>query len=216
MKKLNALSGKQGGYDMSEEVKTTGPLEYRTNEGQMTILGFWIFLGAEVVLFSTLFATYAVLFGRTADAPTPAELFEPGTVLIMTFLLLTSSFTCGLAVHEMRRGSVKGLTRWMLVTLVLGLGFLGFEIYEFIHYAHEGATIQSSAYWSGFFILAGTHGLHVTLGIGWAFALLHQISKRGITNVTSRKFFIISLYWHFLDVIWIFIFTSVYLIGMVL
>ncbi|GGD14539.1 cytochrome aa3 quinol oxidase subunit III [Pontibacillus salipaludis] len=199
----------------AEELKT-GPLEYRTQEGQMSIMGFWIFLGAEVVLFATLFATYAVLFGRTADAPLPSELFEPGIVLIMTFLLLTSSFTCGLAIHEMRRGSVKGLIFWMVITLALGLGFLGFEIYEFVHYAHEGATLQSSAFWSAFFVLAGTHGLHVTLGIGWAILLLIQIKQRGLTNVTSRKFFIISLYWHFLDVIWIFIFTSVYLIGMVI
>lgn len=199
----------------AEELKT-GPLEYRTQEGRMTILGFWIFLGAEVVLFATLFATYAVLFGRTGDAPAPMELFEPGIVLVMTFLLLTSSFTCGLAIHQMRRGNVKGLMTWMIVTLALGFGFLGFEIYEFVHYVHEGASLTSSAYWSGFFVLAGTHGLHVTLGTGWAILLLIQIARRGLTNVTSRKFFIISLYWHFLDVIWIFIFTCVYLIGMVI
>ncbi|ELK46029.1 cytochrome aa3 quinol oxidase subunit III [Halobacillus sp. ACCC02827] len=198
----------------AEELKT-GPLEYRTQEGQMSILGFWIFLGAEVVLFSTLFATYAVLFGRTADAPTPGELFEPGIVLIMTFLLLVSSFTCGLAIHQMRKGNVKGMTLWMIITLALGLGFLGFEIFEFFHYTHEGATLQSAAFWSAFFVLAGTHGLHVTLGIGWAIGLLIQLRKRGLTTKTSRKFFIVSLYWHFLDVVWIFIFTAVYLIGMV-
>ncbi|SEB16750.1 cytochrome aa3-600 menaquinol oxidase subunit 3 [Thalassobacillus cyri] len=200
---------------MSAHEMKSGPLEYRTQEGQLSILGFWIFLAAEIVLFSTLFATYAVLFGRTADAPTPGELFEIKTVLIMTFLLLTSSFTCGIAIHQMRRGSVKGLITWLIITLVLGIGFLGFEIYEFIHYAHEGATLQSSAFWSAFFTLAGTHGLHVTLGIGWAVLLLIQLAKRGLTPVTSRKTFIISLYWHFLDVVWIFIFTSVYLIGMV-
>ncbi|MFD2923675.1 cytochrome aa3 quinol oxidase subunit III [Halobacillus naozhouensis] len=200
---------------MSSHELKSGPLEYRIQQGQMNILGFWIFLGAEIVLFSTLFATYAVLFGRTDEAPLPSELFEPGSVLIMTFLLLTSSFTCGIAIHEMRRGSKKGLITWMIVTLALGLGFIGLEIEEFIHYAHEGATLQSSAYWSSFFVLAGTHGLHVTLGIGWAILLLIQIAKRGLTPVTSRKFFIISLYWHFLDVVWIFLFTSIYLIGMV-
>ncbi|MCA1009852.1 cytochrome aa3 quinol oxidase subunit III [Halobacillus halophilus] len=200
---------------MSSHELKTGPLEYRTEEGRLTILGFWIFLGAEIVLFATLFATYAVLFGRTADAPSPGELFEAKTLMIMTFMLLTSSFTCGIAIHEMRRGSVKGLRNWMIVTLLLGLGFLGFEIYEFIHYAHEGATLQSSAYWSSFFTLAGTHGLHVTLGIGWVTLLLIQLTQRGLTPKTSRKFFVIGLYWHFLDVVWIFIFTSVYLIGMV-
>ncbi|MGP4067559.1 cytochrome aa3 quinol oxidase subunit III [Halobacillus sp. B29] len=200
---------------MSSHELKTGPLEYRSEEGRLSILGFWIFLGAEIVLFATLFATYAVLFGRTADAPPPGELFGAEIVLIMTFMLLTSSFTCGIAIHEMRRGSAKGLRNWIIVTLLLGLGFLGFEIYEFIHYVHEGATLQSSAYWSAFFTLAGTHGLHVSLGIGWIILLLIQLRQRGLTPKTSRKFFIIGLYWHFLDVVWIFIFTGVYLIGMV-
>lgn len=199
---------------MSEQVKS-GPLEYRTENGRLSILGFWIFLAAEIALFATLFATYTVLFGRTADAPTPGDLFEPGPTLIMTFLLLTSSFTCGIAIHEMRRGSKKGLISWLVVTLILGLAFIGFEIDEFMTYVNEGATIQSSAYWSAFFILAGTHGLHVSVGIGWAILLLIQLGRRGITPMTSRKVFIVGLYWHFLDVIWIFIFTSVYLIGMV-
>ncbi|MFZ4452885.1 cytochrome aa3 quinol oxidase subunit III [Salibacterium aidingense] len=199
----------------AESDLTTGPLEYRSHEDRMTILGFWIFLGAEIALFSTLFATYAVMFGRTAEAPSPAELFELPMVLIMTFLLLTSSFTCGIAIHEMRRGSLKGLLTWLAVTLLLGLGFLGFEIYEFVHYAHEGATLPSSAFWSSFFVLTGTHGLHVLLGISWASLLIVQLRRRGLTQVTSRKMFVVGLYWHFLDVIWIFIFTSVYLIGMV-
>lgn len=181
----------------------------------MSIIGFWIFLAAEIALFATLFATYAVLFGRTADAPSPGELFQPGIVLVMTFLLLTSSFTCGVAIHNMREGTVKGLITWLIITIVLGLAFLGFEIYEFVHYSHEGATMQSSSYWSAFYVLAGTHGVHVTLGIGWVILLLIQLAQRGLTAVTSQKVFIVSLYWHFLDVIWIFIFTSVYLIGMV-
>lgn len=181
----------------------------------MSIVGFWIFLAAEVVLFATLFATYAVLFGRYSDAPVPGNLFEAKSTLVMTLILLTSSFTCGVAVFEMRRGSVKSLLIWLIITLALGLSFLGFEISEFMHYAGEGATLQSSAYWSAFFILAGTHGVHVTFGIGWLMMLLIQLARRGITSVTSRKIFIIGLYWHFLDVVWIFIFTGVYLIGMV-
>ncbi|SFE02241.1 cytochrome aa3 quinol oxidase subunit 3 [Lentibacillus persicus] len=192
------------------------PLEYQTEENQMTIVGFWIFLAAEMALFGTLFATYAVLFGRTAEAPPPAELFTAGTTLIMTLLLLTSSFTSGIAIHEMRRGAQKGMMTWLIITLVLGLSFLGFEIYEFYHYATLGATLTSSAYWSAFFVLAGTHGVHVTFGIGWLILLLIQLKQRGITQVTSRKIFVLGLYWHFLDVIWIFIFTGVYLIGMVI
>ncbi|GGJ88511.1 quinol oxidase subunit 3 [Lentibacillus kapialis] len=201
---------------MSTEESNAKPLEYRTESGELGIVGFWIFLAAEIALFGTLFATYAVLFGRTADSPLPSDLFEPGSVLIMTFILLISSFTCGIAIHEMRRGSVKGLVIWLAITLVLGLSFIGLEIHEFILYAHEGATLQSSAYWSAFFILAGTHGVHVTLGSGWAILLLIQFAQRGITSITSRKVFILGLYWHFLDVVWIFIFTGVYLIGMVI
>lgn len=201
---------------MSENKTDALPLEYSTHQGQMNIVGFWIFLTAEIVLFSTLFATYAVLFGRIGDAPTPAELFEAGTVLIMTFILLTSSFTCGLAIHSMREGSLKGLMVGLALTLLLGLSFLGFEIYEFVHYVSEGAALGSSAFWSGFFVLTGTHGVHVTLGIGWMIAILIQLKQRGLTAVTTRKVFIVGLYWHFLDVIWIFIFTSVYLLGMVI
>ncbi|WP_164670215.1 cytochrome aa3 quinol oxidase subunit III [Virgibacillus doumboii] len=200
---------------MSEQEVSTTPLEYQTEEGQKNIVGFWIFLAAELSLFGTLFATYAVLFGRTANAPLPGELFTPETTLIMTIILLTSSFTCGVAVHEMRRGAKKSFLTWLIITLVLGLSFLGLEIYEFHHYVSHGASLKSSAYWSSFFVLAGTHGVHVTFGIGWLTLLVIQAVQRGITSITSRKVFIIGLYWHFLDVIWIFIFTGVYLIGMV-
>lgn len=192
------------------------PLEYQSETGRLNILGFWIFLGAEIALFATLFATYAVLMGRTADGPLPTELFEVKGVLTMTFLLLTSSFTCGLAIHEMRRSNIKGLFAWLTVTLLLGAGFLAFEVYEFVHYAHEGATLSTSAFWSAFFVLAGTHGAHVTLGIGWIILIMIQLARRGLTPATSSKVFISSLYWHFLDVVWIFIFTGVYLTGMVM
>lgn len=201
---------------MSEEIRRDVPLEYSTESEQNTIVGFWIFLAAEIALFATLFATYAVLFGRTADALTPAELFEPGIVLIMTFILLTSSFTCGLAIYFMREGRQKLLVIWMTVTITLGLTFLGFEIYEFVHYINAGVSLQSSAYWSAFFVLTGTHGIHVLLGVGWIILVLFQLKQRGITPVTSRKIFVTGLYWHFLDVIWIFIFTGVYLTGMVI
>ncbi|GCD84551.1 cytochrome aa3 quinol oxidase subunit III [Parageobacillus thermoglucosidasius] len=194
----------------------TMPLEYRTQESRLNILGFWIFLGAEVALFATLFATYLVLFQRTGSGPTAKELFEVKDVLIETLLLLTSSFTCGLAVFEMRRNRLSGLLTWLLVTLLLGAGFITFEIREFIHYVHEGATMQTSAFLSSFFVLVGTHGAHVSLGIGWMILIIIQILQRGLTPRTARKVFIVSLYWHFLDVVWIFIFTLVYLTGMVI
>lgn len=182
----------------------------------MNILGFWIFIGAEIVLFATLFSAYAVLYNRYAGGPTHQDLINMRDVMIQTVILLTSSFTCGLAILEMRRNNVKGLVAWLIVTLILGLGFLGMEINEFRHYIHEGATMQTSAFLSSFFVLLGTHGLHVAMGIGWATLVIIQLLRRGLTPTTARKTFIIGLYWHFLDVVWIFIFTFVYLKGMVI
>ncbi|NRD79303.1 cytochrome aa3 quinol oxidase subunit III [Bacillus sp. BRMEA1] len=200
---------------MSASANTSLPLEYQTEQSRMNIFGFWIFLGAEIILFATLFATYSVLNQRFANGPTPHDLFEIKGVMIETILLLTSSFTCGLAIFEMHRYNKKGVLTWFFITLLLGAGFVGMEISEFINYVHEGATMQTSAFLSSFFVLLGTHGLHVSMGIGWAVMVMIQIAKSGITNVTARKAFIIGLYWHFLDVIWIFIFTFVYLKGMV-
>lgn len=198
----------------AEHGNSNAPMEYQSETGRLNILGFWIFLGAEIVLFSTLFATFFVLQNRTAGGVLPDELFEVNLVMIMTFLLLISSFTCGIAVHEMRRGSLKGVVIWTIITLLLGAGFVGCEINEFVHYVHEGAALSTSAFWSGFFVLLGTHGTHVTIGIFWIAGILIQLKKRGLTPQTSSKIFISSLYWHFLDVVWIFIFTGVYLMGL--
>ncbi|MGM0846407.1 MAG: cytochrome aa3 quinol oxidase subunit III [Bacillota bacterium] len=201
---------------MSAKVDTSLPLEYQTEQSRLNILGFWIFLGAEIVLFATLFAVYAVLSQRYAGGPTHQDIFVMKDVMIQTVLLLTSSFTCGLAIFEMRKGNLKGLITWLLITLGLGAGFLFMEINEFIHYVHEGATMQTSAFLSSLFVLLGTHGAHVAFGIFWAVMVIFQLVKRGLTPVTARKVFIIGLYWHFLDVVWIFIFTFVYLKGMML
>ncbi|GKU84697.1 cytochrome (ubi)quinol oxidase subunit III [Niallia sp. NCCP-28] len=197
------------------KVDTSLPLEYQTEQNRLNILGFWIFLGAEVVLFATLFAAYGSLKDNFAGGPTPKDLFILKDVMIETLLLLTSSFTCGVAIWYMRRHNLKGLITWLIITLLLGAGFVFFEINEFIHYVHEGATMQTSAFLSSFFVLLGTHGLHVTIGIGWAISIIIQLARRGLTPTTARKTFIISLYWHFLDVVWIFIFTFVYLARMV-
>jgi len=190
------------------------PLEYSTEENRLKILGFWIFLGAEIMLFGTLFAAYFTLVDRTGTGPTGAEIFEITPVLAETFLLLTSSFTIGLAIHAMRLGSKKGTLTFMGITLALGLAFLGVEIYEFLHYAHIGAGISVSAFTSILLTTLGTHGAHVTVGLFWGLAIMIQISKRGLTPVTANKSFIFSLYWHFLDVVWIFIFSFIYLKGM--
>ncbi|MEC1373043.1 cytochrome aa3 quinol oxidase subunit III [Heyndrickxia oleronia] len=199
----------------SEHLDTSLPLEYQTEQSRLNIFGFWIFLGAEIALFATLFATYFVLSGATAGGPDQLDLFKIKDVMTETILLLVSSFTCGLAIFSMRNNNKKGLLLWFIVTLLLGAGFIYFELHEFIEYVHEGATLQTSGFLSGFFVLLGTHGLHVSMGILWGILLIYQLVKRGLTPVTSRKFFIISLYWHFLDVVWIFIFTFVYLGGLI-
>ncbi|MFD2210471.1 cytochrome aa3 quinol oxidase subunit III [Virgibacillus halophilus] len=192
----------------------TNSLEYSTEQNRLKILGFWIFLGAEIALFGTLFATYFTLVNRTGSGPAGSEIFELTPVLIETFVLLTSSFMIGLAVNAMRLGNKKATITFITITLLLGLTFLGVEISEFVHYVHIGAGITVSAFTSSLLTLLGTHGAHVTLGAFWGLAILMQIGKRGITAETSNKAFIFSLYWHFLDVVWIFIFSFVYLKGM--
>ncbi|MCO0596262.1 cytochrome aa3 quinol oxidase subunit III [Peribacillus butanolivorans] len=190
------------------------PLEYSTEENRLKIFGFWIFLGAEIALFATLFATYFVLVNGTGNGPTGEHLFKVPTLMLQTIFLLTSSFTIGLGINAMRLGSKKAMLSFFIITLILGLGFLGVEIYEFVEYVHEGATIQTSAFLSSLFTLLGTHGAHVTLGLFWGTFIILQVKKRGLIPETANKAFIFSLYWHFLDVVWIFIFSFVYLKGM--
>ncbi|MFC3770764.1 cytochrome o ubiquinol oxidase subunit III [Paenibacillus sp. GCM10012303] len=181
-------------------------------EGMRTF-GFWIYLMTDVILFGTFFAAYIVLQGNTNGGPGPADLFRIGDVIVSTFILLTSSYTCGLALLAMNKGSKRALLGWLGVTAVLGIAFLGLEIGEFAHMVSEGATMGTSAFLSAFYTLVGTHGIHVTIGIVWMAGAMLQISRRGITPVTKRKVNIISLFWHFLDVVWIFVFTVVYLMG---
>ncbi|MGG3803579.1 cytochrome aa3 quinol oxidase subunit III [Metabacillus fastidiosus] len=208
-----------------ENISPDTPLEYQSSIGRLNIFGFWIFLGAEIALFATIFATYFTIYsftvgghGHGANAggwPLPSELFELGNTLVMTIVLLISSFTCGLAIHEMRKRNVKAMVVWLVITLLFGLSFLYLEINEFIHLVHEGAALGTNAYWSSFYFLTGTHGLHVSLGILWMILIIFQVIKRGLTPDTAKKVFIASLYWHFLDFVWIFVYTGVYLLGMV-
>jgi cytochrome aa3-600 menaquinol oxidase subunit III len=200
---------------LSKNVDPNTPLEYQTDIGKLNIFGFWIFLGAEVALFATIFATYFALEGGTVGGPLPGELFDLKNTIIMTLLLLISSFTSGLSINELRRRNVKGMMVWLIITLLFGAGFLYMEISEFLHLIHEGAAIGTNAYWSSFYLLTGTHGLHVTLGILWIILVMFQVKKRGLNPDTAKKLFVSSLYWHFLDFVWIFVFTSVYLLGMV-
>ncbi|MNC33163.1 Quinol oxidase subunit 3 [compost metagenome] len=196
------------------KIDASKPLEYSTEENSNKIFGFWVFLGAEIPLFATLFTVYFVMVNRFADGPSGKELFEIGPVLFETFLLLTSSFTIGLAIHAMRHGYKKAMMFFMGITLLMGLGFIGIEIDEFFTYVHEGATLQTSGFLSSLFVLLGTHGAHVSFGFLWGAGIMIQLWRRGITPATANKAFIFSLFWHFLDVVWIFIFSFVYLKGL--
>jgi cytochrome aa3-600 menaquinol oxidase subunit 3 len=190
------------------------PLEYSTEPNRLSILGFWIFLGAEIMLFGTLFASFFVLVDNTGNGPAGVEIFEITPILMETLLLLTSSFTIGLTIHAMRIGRPRAMVTFFAITLLLGLGFLGFEIYDFFVYIHEGATLQTSGFTAILFLTLGTHGAHVAFGLFWGLVIIVQILKHGITPETANKSFIFSLYWHFLDVVWIFIFSFVFLKGM--
>lgn len=194
----------------------TKTIDAQSHEGNLNKFGFWIFLTAEFSLFSTLFATLLIMqHGGDYAGKLTTDLFEMPLVLLMTFALLISSYTCGISIYYMRKEKQKLMMIWMIITLLLGILFVGLEIYEFAHYAHQGVTPQIGSYWSSFFILLGTHGVHVSLGIGWVICLLIQVAMRGLNKDNAPKLFIVSLYWHFLDVVWVFIFTAVYLIGMV-
>ncbi|WP_170006163.1 cytochrome o ubiquinol oxidase subunit III [Bacillus fonticola] len=183
------------------------------DENSLKIFGFWIFLITDLILFATLFATYVILMGRYNGGPTGEELFEIPIFVASTFILLTSSFTSGLATLALHKGHVKQVVGWLSVTVLLGASFIGLEITEFATMVEEGATISSSAFLAAFFVLVGTHGIHVSVGIVWMISIIIQLLRRGINEETNRKTFIVGLYWHFLDVVWIFIFTVVYLIG---
>ncbi|WP_045760516.1 cytochrome o ubiquinol oxidase subunit III [Xanthomonas albilineans] len=181
--------------------------------GGSTVFGFWVYLMSDCLIFAGLFATYAVLAGATVDGPTAKELFDLKFVLVETFLLLFSSLGFGLAMIAAHRRSMGGLYAWLAVTAALGLGFLGMELYEFHHLIHEGAGPGRSAFLSAFFTLVGTHGLHVASGLLWMTVLVIQIARNGLTPRNSTRLACLSLFWHFLDVIWIGVFTIVYLLG---
>lgn len=176
-------------------------------------LGFWLYLMTDLMLFASLFATYMVLKPGTAGGPSAHDLFEPEYALIETIILLVSSFACGLALLGMRYGKKWFALGWLGVTVLLGIAFLALELMEFGNFIREGHTWQQSAFLSSFFTLVGTHGLHITIGLIWATVLGAYIAMHGPTAHALRKFNLFALFWHFLDIVWIFIFTIVYLIG---
>jgi cytochrome o ubiquinol oxidase subunit 3 len=178
-----------------------------------TLLGFWLYLMSDCLVFACLFATYGVLGRNYAGGPSGADLFQLPLVAVNTSLLLLSSITYGFAVIEMQRRRQGATLAWLALTGSLGAGFVGVELHEFANLIHEGNGPQRSAFLSSFFTLVGTHGLHVTFGIVWLLTLMAQVARHGLIAANRRRLMCLSMFWHFLDVIWIGVFTFVYLIG---
>jgi cytochrome o ubiquinol oxidase subunit 3 len=178
-----------------------------------TMLGFWIYLMSDCLVFAVLFATYGVLGRNYAGGPSQADLFDLGTVALNTTMLLFSSITYGFAMLTMERNEMRPTLMWLAITGLFGLAFLGLELNEFRHFIEEGATPQRSAFLSAFFTLVGTHGLHVTFGTIWLVTLMVQVVQRGFIVENRRRLMCLSMFWHFLDVVWIGVFSFVYLIG---
>ena len=185
------------------------PHEAEANDRVM--FGFWIYLMTDLLMFAILFAVYSVLHDSTFGGETGRQLFKLPLALAETLILLTSSFTCGIAMVMARLRNKLQTLLWFGVTFVLGLTFLTLELREFAALIHDGHTLQSNAFMSSFFVLVGTHGLHITFGLLWMAITLIYVMKRGLNSHLVRKLAMLSLFWHFLDIVWIFIFTIVYL-----
>jgi cytochrome o ubiquinol oxidase subunit 3 len=178
-----------------------------------TLLGFWFYLMSDCLIFACLFAIYGVLGRSYAAGPSGADLFDLKLVAVNTSLLLFSSITYGFAMLEMQKRKIGSTLAWLAITGLFGLGFLGLELYEFAHLIHEGAVPQRSAFLSAFFVLVGTHGLHVFFGSVWLVVLMVQVARTGLIPENRRRLMCLSMFWHFLDVVWIGVFTFVYLMG---
>jgi len=179
------------------------------------LFGFWLYLMTDCVLFASLFATFAVLRIGTNGGPTGQDLFNLPYILVETLALLTSSFTCGMAILASRRRLRTQTLLWLAVTFALGIVFLVMELTEFRHLAADGNGWRRSGFLSGYFTLVGTHGFHITIGLLWMAAMFSKVYFKGLTEAGIRKLFLLSLFWHFLDLVWIFIFTIVYLFGVI-
>jgi cytochrome o ubiquinol oxidase subunit 3 len=187
--------------------------EHDHEAGGSTMLGFWIYLMSDCLIFAMLFAAYALFGTSYAGGPKPSELFELPLVAVNTSMLLLSSITYGFAIIAMQDGKKSAVLAWLAITGLFGAAFVGIELSEFAHLIGEGATPQRSAFLSSFFTLVSTHGLHVSFGIIWLITLMVQVGRFGLTAANQRRLLCLSLFWHFLDVIWIGVFTFVYLMG---
>lgn len=204
---------------MSAQTDTTKPVffeaeEHPHPEGYSTMLGFWIYLMSDCLIFAMLFAAFGVLGGNYAAGPAPKDLFELPLVAVNTTMLLLSSITYGFAMLAMQTGKQRSVLIWLAITGLFGAAFVGIELHEFSGMIADGAGPWRSAFLSSFFTLVGTHGLHVTCGLIWLVTLMVQVGRFGLTPANRRRLMCLSMFWHFLDVIWIGVFTFVYLMGM--
>ena len=188
--------------------------EHDHEAGGSTMLGFWIYLMSDCLIFAMLFAAFGVLGGNYAAGPAPKDLFDLDLVAVNTSMLLLSSITYGFAMLTMQQNRIGATQAWLAITGLFGLAFIGIELSEFAHMIHEGATPQRSAFLSSFFTLVGTHGLHVSCGLIWLVTLMVQVWRFGLIEANRRRLMCLSMFWHFLDVVWIGVFTFVYLMGM--
>jgi cytochrome o ubiquinol oxidase subunit 3 len=179
------------------------------------VLGFWMYLMTDCLIFGTLFCTYAVLHHNTFGGPTSKDLFDLSTAFMETMILLLSSVTCGLGILSALQNNKNKVIAWFAISFLLGASFIGIELYEFRQLVNEGNSWERSAFLSSFFTLVGTHGLHVSLGLLWMAVMIGQVFWAGVNVDTFRRLVVFSLFWHFLDVVWIFIFTFVYLMGVI-
>jgi len=189
--------------------------EHEEAANDRTMFGFWVYLMTDLLMFAVLFAVYAVLKNSTVDGPSGRDIFNPTLALAGTLVLLVSSFTVGIGMIKARLGIKKQALIWFGLTFILGLAFLGITMYEFYEIIHKGYNLGTSAFLSAFFILVGTHGLHIISGLIWLGVIMVYVMKRGLNKHMIRKLTLLSLFWHFLDIVWIFIFSVVYLMAFV-
>ncbi len=180
-----------------------------------TLFGFWLYLMTDLALFATLFATFAVLRSSVAHGPSGKDITDLPYVLTETMILLISSFTAGLALLSAKAKNKNNTLVFLAITFALGLAFIGMELNEFHHLYVEGNSWRESGFLSAFFTLVGTHGLHISAGLIWLGVMMASIYKKGLKGSIFKRLMMFSLFWHFLDIVWIFIFTIVYLMGVI-
>lgn len=189
--------------------------DHQHHADDIDVFGFWLYIMTDCILFATLFATFAVLHGNNFTGPTLKQLISLPYVLAETMFLLCSSFTYGIAMLNIYKKNKAGSIFWLTITFLFGLSFVVMELREFIHLYMDGSSWHVSAALSSFFTLVGTHGTHVSIGLLWMLIMIFQLAKYGTTHAINKRLTYLGLFWHFLDIVWIFVFTIVYLMGVI-